>query len=425
MYKIDPETEHASIVANLKWRKKFWEDKLEPKTFRQLLEEGFLDKVGWAVRGSRHFKANWQSNFRAAATVFFRNKATTEHNMATLIQKTKSDWAKKHERVERLNWGIRRIMDRSVALNEKKALFATARLLKAHDLKFQDDDKTPRKIVIVKTPDDYKAMKRDCSKYESSELVFATNQDAKGIGINSDRQEHVDTTIYRLVEAYDKFDMIDYVFTSAVAFTYSEANYYEVATARSVRAKPGIDLMRAGIYSLVMTYSTLYLIPYPIVKFDEQRRVHCPDGPSVIFMGFESHHWHGIPVPKKHVMNRKGITAAVIRREANTEVRRCLCEMVGWDKAIDMLKGKIIDEDECLGLPRTLYEIKFGTRIGMWGNEETDETARLLMMTNGTVEDGVRRKFIEVVDDECDTCHEAVAWQLGLASHIYNEGVRT
>jgi len=148
---------------------------------------------------------------------------------------------------------------------------------------------------------------------------------------------------------------------------------------------------------------------------DHAGRLHNAGGMAMAFAdGYGFHAWHGIRVPAWCIENKDRITKETILAEANTEVRRAMCEIIGWPRTMDLLGGKQIHADECLGLPRKLIEIDLnGARV------------RLLHMTNGTVENGARRGFIEGVPSTIGTCHEAVAWQCGVPARIHNEGVRT
>jgi hypothetical protein len=148
---------------------------------------------------------------------------------------------------------------------------------------------------------------------------------------------------------------------------------------------------------------------------DEQGRLHSADRPAMAFAdGYGFHAWHGIRVPSWCIDDRSKITKETILAEGNTEIRRAMCEIIGWPRALEMLGGKTIHADECLGLPRKLIELDL-----------KGERVRLLHMTNGTIENGERRSFIEGVPTTINTCHNAVAWQCGLPAKIYNEGVRT
>jgi len=92
-----------------------------------------------------------------------------------------------------------------------------------------------------------------------------------------------------------------------------------------------------------------------------------------------------------------------------------MLEMFGFDRYIEARGARLIAEDECLGLPRQLFEIDLN-----------GETIRVLRVVNGTVElGGCRRQFHLGVPLECNTPHEAVAWGYGRPAELHIEAVRT
>jgi len=148
---------------------------------------------------------------------------------------------------------------------------------------------------------------------------------------------------------------------------------------------------------------------------DAAGRLHNPDGLALAYPdGWGVYAWHGIRVREWCIEHKDRINKETILAEKNTEIRRAMCEIIGLPRAMEMLGGKLIHSDECLGLPRKLIELDLeGNRV------------RLLHMTNGTVENGARREFIEGVPSTIGTCHDAVAWQCGVPARIHNEGIRT
>jgi len=169
--------------------------------------------------------------------------------------------------------------------------------------------------------------------------------------------------------------------------------------------------------------SKAYIFPWPRMKFDAQWRPHCADGWAMNFLGQKMYFWHGIHVDEDTILKPKKITRLVLLSETNTERRRAMCEIIGWDRAFRLLKGVVVDRDECLGLKRRLLKIRIAKGGSGWASDET--WATVLVMENGTIEHGARRRFVEMVSNDVDTCHEAMAWQIGVDTDVYDEGVRT
>lgn len=152
---------------------------------------------------------------------------------------------------------------------------------------------------------------------------------------------------------------------------------------------------------------------------DAQNRPHCADGPSHRWRdGYQIFHWHGLRIDPAHewiITDKAKITKHAILAERNSELRRAMCEIVGWNNAIAMLGGKIVSRDEIHGQRRELLDIDLGR-----------ETARLIRLVNGTAEeDGTRREFIEGVPPNVATPHDAEAWQYGISAQWYKEACRS
>jgi hypothetical protein len=163
------------------------------------------------------------------------------------------------------------------------------------------------------------------------------------------------------------------------------------------------------------------------VRWDEARnlqglpfRLHADRGPAVQFRDqWALYYWHGLRLDPAHewiLREPENITKDAILSETNSELRRVMCEIIGWPRAIELLGGKTIATDELHGQPRELIDISLGN----------GEVARVIKLINGTIEaDGTRHVFIEGVPNEVATPHDAVAWQYGISSGWYREGVRT
>ena len=183
---------------------------------------------------------------------------------------------------------------------------------------------------------------------------------------------------------------------------YKQFNHWESATIH-------------GSYRIVHQKFCIVSDRPAILTVDAQNRPHNANGPFCRWRdGSRLYSWHGIRLPAWCIEQKDRITKETILAEDNTEIRRVMCEIVGWPRALEMLGGKTIHADECLGLPRKLIELDL-----------KGERVRLLHMTNGTVENGERRQFIEGVPATINTCHEAAAWQCGVPANIHNEGVRS
>jgi len=153
-----------------------------------------------------------------------------------------------------------------------------------------------------------------------------------------------------------------------------------------------------------------------VLHRDEAGRLHCDSGPALAYPdNWAIHAWHGRRIPAWLIEDKARLTPDTIEAEGNTELRCVMLEIFGFDKYIEARGAQLIAEDECLGLPRQLFEINLA-----------GEPVRLLRVVNGTVEpDGRRRQFHLGVPMECNTPHEAVSWSYGRPAQLYTEALRT
>ena len=93
----------------------------------------------------------------------------------------------------------------------------------------------------------------------------------------------------------------------------------------------------------------------------------------------------------------------------NVEKRRALCEIVGWDKILQSLEVKIINEDS---------DAEIGTLVS--ANLPGEPDSKFLKVRCGT-----GRNFVLPVPPTMRTALEANAWTWGLDSNEYSPEVRT
>ena len=148
------------------------------------------------------------------------------------------------------------------------------------------------------------------------------------------------------------------------------------------------------------------------LHIDEEHRLHKEDGPAAEYSdGFCLYYWHGISLNKSKmgdgddwvITNPERITADVINKESNAELKRIMIEKIGHEKYLKISGAKPIHEDEY----GQLYSIPMNNR----------EEARVVRVENSTHNgDGsVDIYFIPVPprddnDNVIDTAEKAVKW---------------
>ena len=82
------------------------------------------------------------------------------------------------------------------------------------------------------------------------------------------------------------------------------------------------------------------------IRFDDARRLHCPDGPAVECRdGFKVFAWHGTRVPAAWIENPKEVDVGLALTWDNIEQRRALAEILGWGRVLEKLSPIVIDKD--------------------------------------------------------------------------------
>lgn len=188
-------------------------------------------------------------------------------------------------------------------------------------------------------------------------------------------------------------------------------------------------------------YSTTKLrarVHAPLVEVrDDEGVLHSPIGPARVFAdGTSVYLWRGMVVPTawlpgpdeewykrygRHYMLPRGAVhqpqPIEALRMSNVELRRCACEILGWDAVIDSLNPRVVDvnPDPSIG---TLIAVKLEDPFS-WAYERAQEEYFL------RVQCGTGRWFSLAVPPTMRTALEANAWTYGLDPGDYLPEVRT
>ena len=145
------------------------------------------------------------------------------------------------------------------------------------------------------------------------------------------------------------------------------------------------------------------------LHFDEQRRLHCSSGPAIECRdGYRVYAWHGTRVPAKWIDTPGSIDPSLALTWKNIEQRRCLAEIIGWQRVLDQLSPTVIDEDT--------------PEIGRLLQVDLPDSAgeRFLEVRCGT-----GRTFVLPVPPYMTTARQANAWTYGLEAFQLQGEVRT
>lgn len=140
-----------------------------------------------------------------------------------------------------------------------------------------------------------------------------------------------------------------------------------------------------------------------VIKLDDQKRLHCEDGPAVSFPdGYSVYSWHGTRIPKEWIENKSALTPEIALTWENIEQRRCACEILGWATILRKLDARVIDSD-----PDPMIGNLLEVELPELGTE------RFLQVLCGT-----GRTFAIPVPPNMKTALEANAWSYDIPSDL-------
>lgn len=168
------------------------------------------------------------------------------------------------------------------------------------------------------------------------------------------------------------------------------------------------EFRETGVWDCLLFENIAYVIRRPsLVLKDERGRLHCENGPSVMFPNGEKFYsWHGARVPERLIMNSSDATKEDLLAEKNSEVVRAWGEKLGWGKFLDLIGAVLLDEHKDItGLTYGLYDLKV---------RPSPEFARFLKMESPELNDGTRPFYVEPVHPELETAMAARKWKCAI-----------
>lgn len=149
--------------------------------------------------------------------------------------------------------------------------------------------------------------------------------------------------------------------------------------------------------------------------YDEQGRLHSHSMQPAVCdeQGNAFYFLHGVKVPAKVVLAPLTITAAEIDDEENTEVRRVMLELFGFERFMQESGAKVVHKDET----GELFQKKLrGER----------EPLMMVKVKNSTAEpDGTFKFYCLRVPPRTKTAREGIAWTFGLNEKQYQPELET
>ena len=177
------------------------------------------------------------------------------------------------------------------------------------------------------------------------------------------------------------------------------AAFWEFGLEGCGRLKPLMDLARHCGWWTALEGAVILQDRPEIIRFDEQKRLHCETGPAIRYRdGFSVYSWHGTPVPQEWIENRDNLAPGTALTWKNVEQRRAAAEIIGWYTVLEQLGSRTIDTDA-------------DPEIGSLIEVDIPDIGRERFLR---VQCGTGRNFALPVPPEMQTALEANAWTYGL-----------
>lgn len=153
------------------------------------------------------------------------------------------------------------------------------------------------------------------------------------------------------------------------------------------------------------------------LNLDAEGALHNENGPSMLFAdGYALWHFHGVTVPKNVILEPDKITAKDALKEQNSEIRRVMCERMGWDNFVRDAKLKLIHQCADPGNGTNIISL-YETPEKIEG-----ESVRLFLCTNGTPKpNGEIPRYGITVPKEVSLADEAAAWISSMPLEMYKQ----
>jgi hypothetical protein len=181
---------------------------------------------------------------------------------------------------------------------------------------------------------------------------------------------------------------------------------------------PHYALDQSGAFWWWWFKDSAHLCAPPAMQFDqgtpdgsEAFRLHCDDGPAVKWPdGYSLWFWRDVNVPQGWIEEPETICAKTIVDEQNQERKRALCEILGWERALQLLDVKQVQRDD--------YGALLVTDVIRDDHHKPATFCDVKCPSSG-------RRYIIRVPPETRTCRAGLAWSAGVKEGEYEFAMET
>lgn len=153
------------------------------------------------------------------------------------------------------------------------------------------------------------------------------------------------------------------------------------------------------------------------IEVNAQGELHSENGPAMLFAdGYALWAINGTTVKQDIVEHPENITVASVFEETNSEVRRIMCERMGWDKFVTEAQLALVSECPDPGNAPNMLKL-YDTPELIEG-----QRVRLLICTNGTPKpNGVTPIYGITTPIDISDAVEAASWVTGIPVDVYRQ----
>ncbi len=143
---------------------------------------------------------------------------------------------------------------------------------------------------------------------------------------------------------------------------------------------------------------------------DVDHRLHSETGPALRYPdGWSIYAWHGTRIPSEWIEHRDDVDVSLALTWENIEQRRCLAEILGWDRVLQQLQPTVIDRD-------------IDPQIGELLRVDLPDSPKERFLR---VKCGTGRQFVLPVPPEMRSARQANAWTYGIEPKEFQPEIRT
>ena len=161
---------------------------------------------------------------------------------------------------------------------------------------------------------------------------------------------------------------------------------------------PFLNAYEAGLWLYWVMPAEVVAVPRPVLHLLEHR-LHCADGPAVHWPNGRAYwFWRGVQVERDWIERPQSLDPKMALTESNTERRRCLYEILGYERILAAVSAKRVAMDD------------FGE---LWEAQLDDDRGRPARFVRVKCP-STGRVYVNRVRPEVKTAREAVAsrWRL-------------